>query len=243
MNPTANPSDFKWRHFRGEIILWAVRWYCKYAVSYSNLEEMLCERGVEVDHATIYRWVQHYAPEIEKPLRWYWKHPSISRSWRVDETYVKVKGRWAYLYRAVDKEGNTIDFHLSPTRNAKAAKRFLGKAINGFKNWEKPLKINTDKAPSYEKAIAQLKDVGKCLKETIHRQVKYLNNIVEADHGKLKRLIKPTLGFKSMKTAYATLKGFEVMHALRKGQAKLWFYGQGIKGEVRLIERNFGIAA
>ena len=160
MHPTTNPSDFKWRHFRGEIILWAVRWYCKYAVSYSNLEEMLCERGVEVDHATIYRWVQHYAPEIEKRLRWYWKHPSISRSWRVDETYVKVKGRWAYLYRAVDKEGNTIDFHLSPTRNAKAAKRFLGKAINGFKNWEKPLKINTDKAPSYEKAIAQLEQLA-----------------------------------------------------------------------------------
>jgi transposase, IS6 family len=104
------------------------------------------------------------------------------------------------------------------------------------------LKINTDKAPSYGIAIAQLKAEGKCLKETIHRQVKYLNNIVEADHDKLKRLIKPTLGFKSMKTAYATLKGFGVMHALRKGQANLCFYGQGIKGEVSLIQRNFGLA-
>lgn len=89
--PQTNPSDFKWRHFRGEIILWAVRWYCKYGISYRDLEEMLCERGVDVDHTTIYRWVQHYAPVIEKRLRWYWKRPSFSRSWRVDETYVKVK--------------------------------------------------------------------------------------------------------------------------------------------------------
>ena len=242
MNSRKNPPDFKWRHFQGEIILWAVRWYCKYAVSYRNLEEMFCERGLTVDHTTIYRWVQHYAPEIEKRLRWYWKRPSLSNSWRVDETYVKVKGRWAYLYRAVDKTGSTIDFYLSQTRNAKAAKRFLGKAMRNLKDWEQPLKINTDKAPYYGIAIDQLKAEGKCPEETIHRQVKFLNNIVEVDHGKLKRLIKPTLGFKSMKTAYATLKGFEVMHALKKGQADLWYYGQGIKGEVRLIERNFGLA-
>ena len=104
----------------------------------------------------------------------------------------------------MDKNGDTIDFYLSPTRNTKAAKRFLGKALHGLKDWEKPLKINTDKAPIYGHAIAALKAEGKCPQDTIHRQVKYLNNVVEADHGKLKRLIKPTLGFKSMKTAYAT---------------------------------------
>lgn len=87
-------NDFKWRHFRGEVILWGVPWYCKYGISYRNLEEMLAERGVDVDHTTLYRWVQHYAPEMEQRLRWYWKRPSsIDRSWRVDETYVKVKGR------------------------------------------------------------------------------------------------------------------------------------------------------
>jgi transposase, IS6 family len=234
-------SDFKWRHFRGEIILWAVRWYCKYGISYRNLEEMLDERGVDVDHTTIYRWVQHYAPEMEKRLRWYWKRPGISRSWRVDETYVKVKGKWVYLYRAVDKGGDTIDFYLSPTRNTKAAKRFLGKALNGLKVWEQPLKINTDKAPTYGPAIVALKKEGKLPDETLHRQVKYLNNVVEADHGKLKQLIKPVRGFKTLKTAYATIKGFEVMHALRKGQAAPWQYGGGIMGEVRLIERQFGI--
>ena len=94
-------SDFKWRHFQGDIILGCVRWYCKYGISYRELEEMMLERGMEVDHTTIYRWVQHYAPEMEKRLRWYWK-PTMGYSWRVDETYVKVKGKWTYLYRAID---------------------------------------------------------------------------------------------------------------------------------------------
>jgi Transposase and inactivated derivatives len=153
-------SDFKWRHFQGEVILWAVRWYCRYGVSYRDLEHMMGERGVSVDHSTIYRCVQKYAPEIEKRLRWHWRRPR-STSWRVDETYVKVRGKWTYLYRAVDKFGNTIDFYLSPTRNAKAAKRFLGKALNGLKGWEKPTVINTDKAPTYGIAISELKAEGK----------------------------------------------------------------------------------
>ena len=103
-------SDFKGRHFRGEIVLWAVRWYCRYPISYRDLEAMMTERGVAVDHSTIYRWVQRFAPEMEKRLRWQWRRPQ-SRSWRVDETYIKVRGKWAYLYRAVDKLGNTIDFY------------------------------------------------------------------------------------------------------------------------------------
>ena len=110
---------------------------------------------------------------------------------------MKVRGRWAYLYRAVDKFGNTIDFYLSPTRNTKAAKRFLSKRLNGLKDWDKPRVINTDKAPTYAAALAELKKEGKCPKDTQHRQVKYLNNVVEADHGKLKQLIRPVRGFKS----------------------------------------------
>ena len=121
---------------------------------------MLGERGVSADHSTIYRWVQRYAPEMEKRLRWYWKRPGFSRSWRVDETYIKVKGQWTYLYRAVDKDGDTIDFYLLPTRNAKAAKRFLGKAANGLKDWEKPETINTDKASTYGIAIGELRKEG-----------------------------------------------------------------------------------
>ncbi|OKP62262.1 IS6 family transposase [Ensifer adhaerens] len=191
-------SDFKWRHFQGEIILWAVRWYCRYGVSYRDLEQMMGERGVPVDHSTIYRWVQKYAPEIEKRLRWHWRRPQ-STSWRVDETYVKVRGRWTYLYRAVDK------------------------------------------APTYGIAIAQLKGEGKCPGDLVHRQVKYLNNVVEADHGKLKQLIKPVRGFKTLKTAYATIKGFEVMRALRKGQAAIFNLTGDVRGEARIVERAFGI--
>lgn len=235
-------SDFKWRQFEGETILWAVRWYCRYGISYRDLEQMMGERGVPVDHSTSYRCVQRYAPEIEKRLRWQWRRPK-STSWRVDETYVKVHGQWAYLYRALDKHGNTIDFYLSPTRNARAAKRFLGKALTGLKQWEKPEIINTDKAPTYGIAISELKAEGKCPADTMHRQVKYLNNVIEADHGKLKQLIRPVRGFKTLKTAYATIKGFEVMRALRKGQAAIFNLTRNIRGEARIVERAFGIGA
>ena len=236
-------TDFKGRHFEGEIILWAVRWYCRYGISYRELQEMLTERGVPVDHTTLYRWVQRYAPEIEKRLRWAWRHPGRSHCWHLDETYIKVKGRWVYLYRAVDENGNTIDFYLSPTRSAKAAGRFLGKALKGCKDWERPSVINTDKAPCYGAAIAELKRTGRCPPDLVHQQVKYLNNVIEADHGKLKRLVKPVLGFKSLKSAYATIKGFEVMRALKKQQARAYQIQDGIQGEIRLIERAFGLGA
>ena len=234
-------EDFKGRHFCGEVILWAVRWYCRYGISDRNLEETLAERGVPVDHTTIYRWVQTYAPEIERRLRWQWKRSGLRRSWRVDETYVKVRGRWAYLYRAVTEAGDTIDFYLSPTRNTKAAQRFLGKALRPFKDYELPVSITTDKAGCYGRAITTLKAEGKLPVDAEHRRSKYMNNRVEADHGVLKRVIRPTLGFKTMKTAYATIRGFEVMHALRKKQAAAFCVQDGIRGEVRLIERAFGI--
>jgi transposase-like protein len=201
---------------------------------------MMTERGVPVDHSTAYRWVQRYAPEIEKRLRWQWRRPRSS-SWRIDETYVKVGGKWAYLYRAVDKHGDTIDFYLSSTRNAKAAKRFLSKALRGLKDWEMPDKLNTDKAAAYGVAIGELKDESKLPPETEHRQAKYLNNVIEADHGKLKQLIRPVRGFKTLKTAYATIKGFEVMRALKKGQGRCFNLQGDILGEVRMIERAFGL--
>ncbi len=135
-------NPFKGRHFQRDIILWAVRWYCKYGISYRELQEMLAGRGVNVDHSTIYRWVQRYAPEMEKRLCWYWRSPSDFCPWHIDETYVKVNGRWAYLYRAVDSRGRTVDFYLSPRRNSKAAYRFLGKIFNNVKTWQIPRFIN-----------------------------------------------------------------------------------------------------
>jgi transposase, IS6 family len=178
----------------------------------------------------------------ERRLRWQWRHPR-STSWRVDETYIKVRGQWAYLYRAVDKFGSTVDFYLSPTRNTAAAKRFPGKALKGLKRWELPHVVNTDKAPTYAAALAELKKEGRCPEGTVHRQAKYLNNVVEADRGKLKQLIRPVRGFKTLKTAYATIKGFEVKRALRKGQAAAFNITRDIAGEAGIGERAFGIGA
>ncbi|BBU97216.1 class 1 integron integrase IntI1 delta [Providencia rettgeri] len=110
-------TDFKWRHFQGDVILWAVRWYCRYPISYRDLEEMLAERGISVDHTTIYRWVQCYAPEMEKRLRWFWRR-GFDPSWRLDETYVKVRGKWTYLYRAVDKLGEQTMLAFQKTEDA-----------------------------------------------------------------------------------------------------------------------------
>ncbi|MEH6633753.1 MAG: IS6 family transposase [Halopseudomonas aestusnigri] len=234
-------SEFKWRHYHGTVILQCVRWYCKYGISYRDLEEMMCERGVQVDHSTLYRWVQRYAPELEKKIQWYKR--SMSYSWRVDEAYIKVKGKWKYLYRAIDKDGDTLDFYLSATRNTKAAKRFLSKNLKRNKH-HIPVSITSDKAPTYGEAIRELKAEGKIPNELLHRQIKYLNNRLEGDHGKLKRLIKPTLGFKSMKTAYATIKGFEVMRMFKKGQFRIWMLGEtGPIAEARFINRLFGVYA
>lgn len=136
-------------------------WYCKYGISYRDLEEMAEKRGLDLDHTTIYRWVICYAPKILDKLKWYWK-PKLGLSWRVDETYIKVKGKWAYLYRAIDTRGNTVDFYLSRTRNSKAAKCFLSKALKSIPVCDHPKTINTDKNPSYDRAITDLKLEGKC---------------------------------------------------------------------------------
>ena len=231
-------SVFKRRRFPAEIILLCVRWYCRYGISYRDLEEMMAERGVAVDHVTLYRWVQRYAPELEKRVRWYQGYRSSS--WRVDETYVRVGGKWKYLFRAIDKHGRLIDFMLSDRRNTKAARRFLAKALKVMRNWP-PVSITTDKLGSYPKALRRLKREGE-LKDTVrHRTSKYLNNRIEADHGALKRLIRPTRGFQSMKTAYATIKGFEVMRMIRRRQCML--IEPGVTGEVRFVNKLFDLAA
>ena len=172
-------NSFKWKHFVGEIILLNVRWYLKYPLSYRNLEEMMAERGVKVDHTTIMRWVHQYSPEIEKKVRRYIK--PTNDFWRMDETYIRVKGGWKYLYRAVDSNGNIIDFMLSAKRNKKAAKRFLKKAL-GSKHNQIPRAITVDKNPPYPPAVNELKNDRILPKKVSLRQIKYLNNIVEQDH-------------------------------------------------------------
>lgn len=232
-------SPFKWRHFQPDLILLGVRWYLRYTLSYRDLEEMLLERGLRVDHTTIYRWVQHYAPELDRRCR-----PHLKRttdSWRVDETYVKVKGVWMDLYRAVDSAGDTLEFWLSPTRNAQAAKRFFHKTLKAS-HTVTPRVITVDKNAAYPKALTELKSAGAVPPSCELRQVKYLNTIIEQDHRFIKRLVKPGLGFFSLATAWRTIQGYETMNMLRKGQL------QGVeKGDSRqqamFIAPLFGVAA
>jgi transposase-like protein len=203
--------NFKGSQFERDIILWAVRWYVAYPISYRQLEEMMGERGVAVDHSTLNRWVIKYAPEFEKVFRR--RQQPVGRSWRLDETYVKIKGKSAYLYRAVDKAGHTIDFLLTPTRDRDAAEAFLRKAI---RTQGLPEKITIDKSGSNTAAIQHYNTTHEAA--IVIRHSKYLNNIVEQDHRAVKRLTRPMLGFKSFWAARCTIAGIEVMHAIRKGQ-------------------------
>ena len=210
--------SFKWRHFEKEIILMAVRWKLAYALSYRDIEELMAERGLEVDHSTVQRWVVKYAPQLEKEFRKKHKR-KVGSSWRMDETYVKIKGKWYYLYRAVDKEGSTVDFLLCKHRDKKAAWRFLRKAIGSN---DLPEKTTIDKSGANTAALQQLNLVfllaGLWHKVLEIRQIKYLNNIVEQDHRGIKRIIRPMLGFKAFKSARATIAGIELHRMLKKGQ-------------------------
>jgi transposase, IS6 family len=230
---------FKGRQFASEVILWAVRWYLMFPVSYRDLELMLRDRGVAADHTTIFRWIQAYAAELERRIRPHLR-PS-NGSWRVDETYIRVKGRWAYLYRAVDSRGQTIDFLLSAKRDASAAKRFFRKAL-AQPHTVNPRTITVDKNPAYTKAVADMKSGGQLWRFTRLRQAKYLNNIVEQDHRRVKRLTRPGLGFGGFWTARRTLAGFEAMAMIRKGQVQN-IGGRDIRAQATFIAGLFQIAA
>jgi IS6 family transposase len=172
-------NPFKWRHYEAEIILLCVRWYLRFALSYRDLEEMMQERGLSVDHTTIFRWVQRYAPELDQRCRPHLR--PTNDSYRVDETYVKIKGRRYYPYGAVDSTGQTIDFMLSAKRDARAAKRFFRKMLKALKN-QSPRVINVDQNKAYPPAVEELKKEGTLSNACQLRQCKYLNNIVEQDH-------------------------------------------------------------
>jgi transposase, IS6 family len=232
-------SLFKWRHFLPEIILLNVRWYCRYALSYRDLEEMMSERGVEVDHSTPNRWVLKYAPELDKRIRPHLK--PTNDSWRVDETYIKVRGVWKYLYRAVDSAGNTLDFMLSAKRDGKAAVRFFRKVLKG-QHTQLPRVIIVDKNGAYPVAIEALKADETIEKETELRQSKYLNNVIEQDHRNIKRIVEPMMGFKSFNNARRTLSGIEAMSMIKKGQVKGVEQGDSAS-QAKFIESIFEIAA
>lgn len=232
-------NPFKWRHFQPDVILLCVRWYLRYPISYRDLEEMMLDRGLKADHTTLNRWVIRYSPEIDQRSR---PHLKLTNdSWRVDETYIKVKGQWKYLYRAVDSQGNTLDFLLSAKRDAKAARRFFIKVLNA-QHTVTPRVINVDQNAAYPPAVSDLQNNDAIPVETELRQVKYLNNAVEQDHRGIKRLAKPGMGFYSFHTARRTLAGFETMNMIRKGQIARVARGDVI-AQRSFLNQIFGLAA
>lgn len=233
-------NPFKWRHFQPEIILLCTRWYLRYALSYRDLVEMIPERGLSVSHTTIYRWVQKYAPEIEKRSLPHLKQ--TNDSWRVDETYVKVKGEWMFLYRAVDSTGQTLDFYFSEHRTRKAAAKFFRKILTKRPKITIPRVINVDKHPAYIGATRDMKK-EKLLPESCRlRQSQYMNNLIEQDHRFIKQRVNPGLGYYSHATAWRTIQGYETMHMIRKGQMKGVEKGN-IQEQNQFIAELFSLAA
>jgi len=198
-------------HYPLEVMLVCVRWYVAYPLSLRHLEEMMAERGVAIDHSTIHRWAIKMLPVLAAVCRRR-KRP-VGRSWRMDETYVKVGGQWKYLYRAVDRDGDTIDLLLRAKRDHAAARAFFERAIDLY---GVPEKITIDKSGSNTAAITSMQaDSGLPIQM---RQSKYLNNLVEQDHRAVKRITRPMLGFKSFRCARILIAGIETMHMIRKGQ-------------------------
>jgi transposase-like protein len=237
--PITASNPFKGRQYPGEVIVTAVRWYLRYPLAYEHVSELLAERGLPVDASCVWRWVQAYAPELNKRCRPHLK--STNKSYRVDETYIKVKGQEKYLYRAVDSAGQTIDFLLAAKRDAAAAKRFFQKVFRSACN-PIPRVINVDKNPAYPAAIRRLKRDGLLPRRVRLRQCKYLNNIVEQDHRSVKKRTWLAKGYGSFQSAWRTLEGIETVNMIRKGRVR-WIGKGDIIAQARFIDKLFGITA
>lgn len=211
---TVSPrSAFAGFRFPPEIIVLSVRWYLRYGLSYRDVEELLGERGIEVDHVTIYRWVQHFTPllaDAAGPCR-----RAVGDCWFVDETYVKVAGRWRYVYRAVDQYGQIIDVYISAQRDLRAARRFFARALRAH---GEPVEVVTDRAPALRAAIEGL------MPAAFHNTELYANNRVECDHGRLKARLRPMRGLKRDYSALVIMRGHSLMQNIRRGHYELATY-------------------
>ena len=204
------PSAFAGFRFPPEVILLAVRWYLRYGLSYRDLEELLAERGIEVDHVTLFRWVQRFTPELidaARPAR-----HRVGDRWFVDETYVKVAGVWRYVYRAVDQHGQVIDVFVSRRRDIAAARRFFTTALTAH---GEPAEVITDRAAALANVIEDL------IPAAVHNTGQYENNRIECDHGRLKARLRPMRGLKTDRTASVVIRGHAFIQNLRRGHYEL----------------------
>jgi transposase-like protein len=208
---TDSRSAFAGFCFPPDVIVLAIRWYLRFGLSFRDVEELLAERGIQVDHVTIFRWVQRFTPllaEAARPCR-----HGVGDRWHVDETYVKVAGRWRYVYRAVDQFGQVIDVFLSPRRDVRAARRFFERAIGTTKR--APVEVITDKAAAYPAMLEEL------LPGAWHRTDRYANNHIEADHGRLKARLRPMRGLKQDRSARVVIAGHALVQNVRRGHYEL----------------------
>ncbi|MDM5153341.1 IS6 family transposase [Bacillus sp. DX1.1] len=206
---------FKGKQFKKDIILVAVGYYCRFSLSYRDVSEILKERGISVHPTTIMRWVHEYGNLMYQI--WRKKNKTAQLSWRLDETYIKVKGKWCYLYRAIDKEGQMLDIQLRKKRDTQAAYAFMKRLV---RTYGEPTVLTTDKAPSLNCALKKLQRID-FYKNTFHRTTKYLNNLIEQDHRHVKRRFARSLGFQSLRHASRTIKGIETLHAIYKQRRSL----------------------
>ena len=227
----ARRSSLAGFRFPPEVIVLAVRWYLRYGLSYRDVEELLAERGITVDHVTIYRWVQRFTPELIDAAR-----PSrhvVGDRWFVDETYLKVAGQWVYLYRAIDQHGQVIDVLASPKRDLAATRRFFARALNAAR---RPTEVTTDRAPAYPRVLDEL------VPEACHVVEQYANNPVEADHGRLKARTRPMRGLKRLRCAQVVCSGHAFVQNLRRGHYELGLDTEpGRRLEVVFIELALAI--
>jgi IS6 family transposase len=231
-------SPFKHHRFPQEIILCAVRWYLRFPLSYQDVVDLLAERGISVDRSTVFRWVQKFGPELTKRTEKYLRRASVD--WHVDETYIRIGGKWRYLWRAIDANGQMVDFRLTARRDAKAAKAFLNKAIDRVR-LHRPVTIVTDKAPTYRRVIREINHRYAPHFDSIrHIDRKWKNNLIESDHAAQSGLLGCRQSFRSLRSAKATLNGIETIRTIKRGH--IHNKQPGILAEIQFITQLFEVA-
>ncbi len=231
------PPLFRKRKFEPVIIVTCVRWYCRFSLSLRDLEELMAERGLSVDHTSIWRWTQTYGPEVYRRLQGELKPKSST--WHMDETFVRIAGRWMYLFRAVDGQGQTVDFYLSETRDREAAKCFLKRALANPDN-RPPHVFSRDGLRSYPAAIRELQTEGQLRQRCRHRTRRYCNNRIESDHRHVKRRLRAMQGPRTAATAWLIIQGIEAVHMIGKGQV-LGITRQNLHGQAWVFGALLGL--